>query len=105
MALRRLRTGWRYRPGSNRPDRKLCCDAWGRFRLPWATLRSQRTFARSHDSAMAEFEDDDRAHQVAYDTVKRTREKAGDTWGTKSSSGLASRGSIADVTLGRRLYR
>lgn len=54
---------------------------------------------------MAEFEDDDRAHQVAYDTVKRTREKAGDTWGTKSSSGLASRGSIADVTLGRRLYR
>lgn len=57
-----------------------------------ATLRhsdakAQRTFAKTYDSAMEEYSDEERAHQVAYDALKHTHEKVGDRWEPKSSPG------------------
>lgn len=57
-----------------------------------ATLRhsdakAQRTFAKTYDSAMEEYNDEERAHQVAYDALKHTHEKVGDRWEPKSSPG------------------
>ncbi|SMY03556.1 MULTISPECIES: ChaB family protein [unclassified Brevibacterium] len=57
-----------------------------------ATLRhsdakAQRTFAKTYDSAMEEYDDEERAHQVAYDALKHTHEKVGDKWEPKSSPG------------------
>ncbi|MCF2573899.1 ChaB family protein [Brevibacterium sp. UCMA 11754] len=57
-----------------------------------ATLRhsdakAQRTFAKTYDSAMEEYGDEERAHQVAYDALKHTHEKVGDRWEPKSSPG------------------
>ena len=57
-----------------------------------ATLRhsdakAQRTFAKTYDSAMEEYDDEERAHQVAYDALKHTHEKVGDKWEPKSTPG------------------
>lgn len=57
-----------------------------------ATLRrssqkAQRTFAKAYDSAMEEYQDEERAHRVAYDALKHTFEKVGDRWESKPSSG------------------
>nr|WP_209044137.1 ChaB family protein [Brevibacterium marinum] len=49
--------------------------------------KAQRTFAKAYDSAMEEYNDEKRAHQVAYDALKHTYEKVGDSWEPKSSSG------------------
>ena len=49
--------------------------------------KAQRTFAKAYDSAMEEYDDEKRAHQVAYDALKHTYEKVGDSWEPKKSSG------------------
>lgn len=49
--------------------------------------RAQRTFAKAYDSAMDEYNDEKRAHQVAYDALKHTYEKVGDKWELKKTSG------------------
>ncbi|GAA1553169.1 ChaB family protein [Brevibacterium picturae] len=49
--------------------------------------KAQRTFAKAYDSAMEEYDDEKRAHQVAYDALKHTYEKVGDSWKPKKSSG------------------
>lgn len=55
--------------------------------LKKADQKAQRTFAKAYDSAMDEYDDEKRAHQVAYDALKHTYEKVGDTWQPKKSSG------------------
>lgn len=55
--------------------------------LKKADLKAQRTFAKAYDSAMEEYNDEKRAHQVAYDALKHTYEKVGDSWEPKKSSG------------------
>ena len=52
-----------------------------------ADPKAQRTFAKAYDSAMEEYDDEKRAHQVAYDALKHTFEKFGDRWEPKKSSG------------------
>lgn len=49
--------------------------------------KAQRTFAKAYDSAMEEYDDEKRAHQVAFDALKHTYEKVGDSWEPKKSSG------------------
>lgn len=49
--------------------------------------RAQRTFAKAYDSAMDEYNDEKRAHQVAYDALKHTYENVGDKWELKKTSG------------------
>lgn len=59
-----------------------------RSELPDTLIKSdekaQRTFAKAYDSAMDEYDDEERAHRTAYDALKHTHEKVGDRWEPKS---------------------
>lgn len=59
--------------------------------LPRTVARSdakaQRTFAKAHDAAAAEYGDGERAHRVAYAALKHTHEKVGDHWEPKAEPG------------------
>lgn len=46
--------------------------------------KAQRTFAKAYDSAMDQYDDEERAHRTAYDALKHTHEKVGDRWEPKS---------------------
>lgn len=62
-----------------------------RSELPSTLRRSgskaQRTFAKAHDAALAEYGDDERANRVAYAALKHTHEKVGDHWESKDEAG------------------
>jgi|SRR5690625_4808612 len=45
--------------------------------------KAQRTFAKAYDSAMEQYNDEERAHRTAYDALKQTHEKVGDRWKPK----------------------
>ena len=45
--------------------------------------KAQRTFAKTHDSALEEYGDEQRAARVAWGAVKHTHEKVGDHWQPK----------------------
>jgi len=49
--------------------------------------KAQRTFAKAYDSAMEQYNDEERAHRTAYDALKQTHEKVGDRWKPKEESG------------------
>ena len=49
--------------------------------------KAQRTFAKTHDAAMDEYGDEERAHRVAYAAVKHSFEKVGDHWEAKDEKG------------------
>ncbi|MCP3426463.1 ChaB family protein [Rothia sp. AR01] len=49
--------------------------------------KAQDTFAKAYDSAMEEYDDEQRAHQVAYAALKHTHEKVGDAWREKEEYG------------------
>ncbi|GAB07266.1 cation transport regulator ChaB [Gordonia amarae] len=62
-----------------------------RSELPSTIARSdkkaQRTFAEAHDSALEEYESEERAHRVAYAALKHSYEKVGDHWEAKEHRG------------------
>ncbi|MFC5381124.1 ChaB family protein [Aquipuribacter nitratireducens] len=45
--------------------------------------KAQRTFAKTHDSAMDSYDDEERANRAAWSAVKHTHEKTGDHWEPK----------------------
>jgi hypothetical protein len=45
--------------------------------------KAQRTFAKTHDSAMESYGDEERANRTAYAALKHTHEKHGDHWEPK----------------------
>ena len=50
--------------------------------------KAQRTFAKTHDSALDSYDGDERrAHQVAFAALKHTHEKVGDRWEPKEENG------------------
>lgn len=49
--------------------------------------KAQRTFAETYDSAMDEYDDEERAHKVAYAALKHSYEKIGDHWEAKAQKG------------------
>lgn len=49
--------------------------------------KAQRTFAKAHDAASAEYGDEERAYRVAYSALKHSFEKVGDHWEAKASKG------------------
>ena len=49
--------------------------------------KAQRTFAKAHDSAAEEYDDEQRANRVAWSAVKHTHEKVGDHWEPKDHKG------------------
>ena len=55
--------------------------------LKRSDAKAQRIFAKAHDSAVKEYGDERRAHQVAFAAVKHTHEKVGDHWEPKRVNG------------------
>ncbi|GAA4118888.1 ChaB family protein [Enteractinococcus coprophilus] len=49
--------------------------------------KAQRTFAKAYDSAMDQYNDEERAHRTAWDAVKKKYEKVGDHWERKPKKG------------------
>lgn len=48
---------------------------------------AQRTWAKTYDSAMDEYDDEERAARTAWASLKHTHEKVGDRWQPKKDSG------------------
>lgn len=55
--------------------------------LKRSSAKAQRTFTKTHDSAVEEYGEGERAHRVAYDALKHSFEKVGDHWEEKKSRG------------------
>ncbi len=59
--------------------------------LPSTVARSsgkaQRTFAKAHDAAAAEYGEGERAMRTAWSALKHTHEKVGDRWRRKDKNG------------------
>lgn len=49
--------------------------------------KAQQTFAKTYDSAIEQYDDEQRAHQVAFASLKHTHEKVGDHWEQKEEYG------------------
>jgi len=50
--------------------------------------KAQETFAKTYDAAIEQYDDDERrAHQVAFASLKHTHEKVGDHWEQKEEYG------------------
>jgi len=46
--------------------------------------KAQRTWAKTHDAAVEEYGEGERAHRTAFSALKHSFEKVGDHWETKS---------------------
>ncbi len=59
--------------------------------LPSTIQRSdhhaQQVFAKTYDSAIEQYDDERRAHQTAFASLKHTHEKVGDHWEPKEENG------------------
>jgi cation transport regulator ChaB len=49
--------------------------------------KAKRTFAKAHDAAAEQYDDDERAYRVAYSALKHSYEKVGDHWEAKDQRG------------------
>src|SRR5688500_10675081 len=49
--------------------------------------KAQRTWAKTHDSAVEEYGEGERAHRTAFAAVKHSFEKVGDHWEPKDEKG------------------
>jgi cation transport regulator ChaB len=49
--------------------------------------KAQDTYAKTHDSAVEEYGDGERAHRTAFAAVKHSFEKTGDHWEPKAKKG------------------
>jgi len=54
--------------------------------------KAQRTFAKAYDSAMDQYEDEERAHRTAYAALKHSYERVGDRWEAKEARGPSDSG-------------
>jgi cation transport regulator ChaB len=52
-----------------------------------SSAKAQRTWAKTHDSAVEQYGEGRRAHQTAFDALKYTFEKKGDRWVRKDRKG------------------
>ncbi|HEY5882323.1 MAG TPA: ChaB family protein [Nakamurella sp.] len=55
--------------------------------LQRSDAKAQRTFAQTYDSAIEQYEDEQRANQTAFAALKHTHEKVGDHWEPKDEWG------------------
>ena len=49
--------------------------------------KAQRTFAKTHDAAVEQYGEGERAHRTAYASLKHSYEKVGDHWEPKREKG------------------
>jgi hypothetical protein len=55
--------------------------------LKRSSAKAQRTFAETHDAAVEEYGEGERAHRTAFASLKRGFEKVGDHWEPKAEHG------------------
>jgi cation transport regulator ChaB len=55
--------------------------------LKRSPAKAQRQFAKTHDSATAQYGEGERAHRAAYASLKHNFEKVGDHWEAKDEPG------------------
>ncbi|HSU35049.1 MAG TPA: ChaB family protein [Propionibacteriaceae bacterium] len=55
--------------------------------LQQSGAKAQATFAKTHDSALDQYDDERRAYQTAFAALKHTHEKVGDHWEPKEEYG------------------
>ena len=64
--------------------------------------KAQRTYAKTHDSALDSYDGDERAaNQVAFAALKHTHEKVGDHWEPKEENGPSDAQAEGDRTTNR----
>src|SRR6476469_11143642 len=61
--------------------------------------KAQRTFAETHDAAVEQYGEGERAHRTAFSSLKRGFEKVGDHWEPKAKKGPSDEGA---ATPGRK---
>jgi hypothetical protein len=52
-----------------------------------SSKKAQRTWGKTHDSAVEQYGEGERAHRTAFDSLKHTHEKVGDHWEAKGKKG------------------
>ena len=52
-----------------------------------STAKAQRTWSKTHDHAVEEYGEGERAHRTAYGALKHSFEKIGDHWEPKGGNG------------------
>ena len=55
--------------------------------LKRSSKKAQETYAKTHDSAVEEYGEGERAHRIAFSSVKHSFEKVGDHWEPKAKKG------------------
>jgi cation transport regulator ChaB len=55
--------------------------------LTKSPAKAQRTFAKTHDAAIEQYGEGERAHRTAYASLKHSFEKVGDHWEPKDGKG------------------
>ena len=55
--------------------------------LKKSPAKAQRTFAKTHDAAIEQYGEGERAHRTAYASLKHSFEKVGDRWQPKDGKG------------------
>jgi hypothetical protein len=56
-----------------------------------SSKKAQRTWGKTHDSAVEEYGEGERAHRTAYSALKHSFEKVGDHWEPKDHKGPSDR--------------
>jgi cation transport regulator ChaB len=64
--------------------------------------KAQETWSKTHDSAVEEYGEGERAHRTAYSSLKHGFEKVGDHWEAKESKGPSDKQASKSGTSARR---
>jgi cation transport regulator ChaB len=64
--------------------------------------KAQETWSKTHDSAVEEYGEGERAHRTAYSSLKHGFEKVGDHWEAKDSKGPSDKQAAKSGTSARR---
>ena len=73
--------------------------------LQKSSAKAQRTFAKAHDAAAAQYGEGERAHRTAFAALKHTHEKKGGRWVAKDEKGPSDPRSKQGSTAAKRAGR
>ncbi|MFI5491983.1 ChaB family protein [Actinoplanes sp. NPDC051859] len=62
--------------------------------LQRSSKKAQHTYAKTHDSAVEQYGEGERAHRTAFAAVKHSFEKVGDHWEAKAEKGPSDDGGL-----------
>ena len=70
-----------------------------------SSARAQRTWAKVHDAAVAQYGEGERAHRTAFAALKHTHERKGDRWVAKREKGPSDPRSAQPTSAAKRAGR